>query len=228
MFRNFFNFKGTRKPDFSKIQKIDYNEYWKNRGFQLRGKLMERELIFFNWIPDNVTVLNAGCGNSRLLLELKTKKNCICTAIDSSPLVAAGQHAAGIETRVANLEDDNFTLKEKYDFVILSEVLEHLRQPENLIAKIIPNAKYLILSIPNSAFYRYRLGLIFNGRFMTQWAQHPSEHLRYWSHIDFLDWLAAVGLEVAAFQSSNGFQLKNIWPNMFGHQICYLAKTKNK
>lgn len=223
-----FYFKGTRKPDFSKIQKIDYDEYWKNRGFQLRGKLPERELIFFNWIPNGAKILNAGCGNSRLLLELKLKKNCDCAAIDKSPLAVKGQKEAGIEAYAADLEDDDFAPNEDYDYIILSEVLEHLRQPEDLIAKFAPHTKYFILSVPNSAFYRYRLGLMFKGRFMTQWAQHPSEHLRYWSHIDFLDWLTALGLEVASFQSSNGFQLKNLWPNMFGHQICYLTKTKNK
>jgi len=221
-----FYFKGTRKPDFTKIQKIDYDEYWKTRGFQLRSKLMERELIFFNWISNDAKVLNAGCGNSRLLLELKTKKNCDCAAIDASPLAVEGQKKAGVQARAADLENDNFDLTENYDYIILSEVLEHLRQPEDLIAKLTPHAKYFIFSIPNSAFYRYRLGLMFKGRFMTQWNQHPSEHLRYWSHIDFMDWLNAMNLEISQSVASNGFWFKNIRPNMFGHQICYLAKTK--
>jgi len=79
--------------------------------------------------------------------------------------------------------------------------------------------------LPNSAFYRYRIGLMFKGRFFTQWLYHPSEHLRYWSHIDFLDWLKALNFNIIEFKSSNGPFLKNIWPNMFGNQICYLVKT---
>lgn len=220
-----FYFRGTRKPDFTRVEKIDYDDYWRTRGFTMRGKLMEREEIFFRWISAGAKVLDAGCGNSRLLWELQQKKHCQCTGIDRSPVVLEGQKQAGIKVYSADIEEPEFDLKDSYDYIILSEVLEHLRQPEDLIKKLTPYTKNFALSVPNSAFYRYRIGLMFGGRFFTQWGSHPSEHLRYWSHIDFLEWLKAQGLNVAAWEASNGFWLKNSWPNMFGHQICYLAKT---
>jgi len=220
-----FYFRGTRKPDFSNVEKIDYDEYWQTRGFTMRGKLMEREEIFFRWILEGSKVLDIGCGNSRLLWELQRKKHCQCTGIDRSAVVLAGQKQAGIKVYSADIEEPEFGLTERYDYIILSEVLEHLRQPEDLIKKSTPHTKNFALSVPNSAFYRYRVGLMFSGRFFTQWRQHPSEHLRFWSHIDFLDWLKALRLDVTTCAASNGFWLKNLWPNMFGHQICYLAKT---
>lgn len=223
-----FYFPGTRKPDFSKIKKINYDDYWKSRGFKLREKLMAREAIFFNWIPQGARVLDIGCGNSRLLLELKEKKGCDVAGIDISPLVIDGLKDLGIKGITADIQGPDFTPEDRYDYIIASEVLEHLSQPEELVSKLLDHAKYFVLSVPNSAFYRYRTGLMFGGRFFTQWAVHPSEHLRYWSHKDFLEWLRAMTLSVIKSKASNGPLLRKLWPNMFGHQICYLAEAGNK
>lgn len=222
-----FYFHGTRKPDFRGIKKIDYNRYWRERGFELRDKLLEREEIFFDWISPGSLAADIGCGNSRLIYELKEKKNCCVFGIDISPLVIDNLKGMGIKGRVVDIESDGFNLEEKFNYLIISEVLEHIRNPEDLILKLKDKADYLIISAPNSAFYRYRFGLMFKGRFFTQWRSHPSEHLRYWSHRDFLDWLEAMGLEIIKTKSSNGFLMKDIFPNLFGHQICYLAKSNN-
>ena len=225
MARSRFYFPGSRKPNFLKIKKISYDDYWRERGFQIRSKLMEREVIFFDWIKPSSRILDIGCGSSRLLHELKAKKQCQVTGADISPLVIDSLKHLGIPGLVVDLEKADFILTEHYDYIVCSETLEHLSQPEELINKLKVSADHLVLSVPNSAFYRYRLGLMFKGRFFTQWMSHPSEHLRYWSHTDFLDWLSAMGMTVVKFKASNGFELKDIWPNMFGHQICYLVKT---
>ena len=220
-----FYFHGARKPDFRNTKKINYNDYWRKRGFELRDKLIERENIFFEWINRYSSVADIGCGNSRLLFELKNKKNCQVYGVDVSPLVIANLKKFGIKGEIKNIEADDFNLDGKFDYLILSEVLEHLQNPEDLILKLKKKAQYLLISIPNSAFYRYRFNLMFKGRFFTQWMFHPSEHLRYWSHKDFLDWLKALGLRPVKCRASNGFFLKNIFVNLFGHQICYLVEN---
>jgi len=50
--------------------------------------------------------------------------------------------------------------------------------PEDVIKKMSKISKFLVITIPNSAFYRFRLQLLF-GRFLKQWVLHPSEHLRF-------------------------------------------------
>src|SRR3989338_1954347 len=221
-----FYFHQTRKPDFKNIKKIDYNAYWDSRGFALRTKLMERERIFFNLIPQDSRVLDVGCGNSRLLYELKTKKNCLVLGVDISPLVTEGLSKLGIKSRAADIQSADFRVDGHYDYIISSETLEHLASPEDLLGKLCAHTNYFVLSVPNSAFYRYRISLMFFGRFFTQWKYYPNEHLRYWSHTDFLDWLEALNLKVVKYKASNGFELKDLWPNLFGHQICYLAEIR--
>jgi methionine biosynthesis protein MetW len=228
-----FYFSGTRKPDFKNISQDIYADYWQSRDFKLREKMMEREIIFFDWIKPNAKILSIGCGNSRLLKELQEKKQAKVFGIDIEEKVVAELNKIGIRAAAADVARPDFDLKnifgeEKFDYIVLSEFLEHLVLPEVLIEKIISAGDNFLISVPNSAFYRYRLGLMFKGRFFTQWAKHPAEHLRFWSHIDFLDWLLARDLKIIKIKSSNGPRFLRDWrPNLFGHQICYYSR-KNK
>ena len=228
-----FKFVGGRRPDFSNIKILNYDDYWRHRGFEINKKLKEREEIILAAIPAGSKVIDIGCGNSLMPIKLKDK-GCQMVVADSSTVVLAGFKKFGLIEVQINLEDlETVNLTENYDWIIMSEVLEHLRFPEEVIKKLKSNTKNFALTVPNSAFYRYRFQLMFKGRFLTQWVYHPSEHLRYWSHCDFLDWLKALGLEVERVVPSNGLSLggllpwlKNIWPNMFGHQIVYLCRVK--
>lgn len=227
-----FKFVGGRKPDFSNIKILDYDDYWRHRGFEVNKKLKEREEIIIDAISAGSKVIDIGCGNSLMPIKLK-EKGCQVSVADSSSVVLAGFSKFGLTGLSIDLEDLNtLNLTENYDWIIMSEVLEHLRYPEEVIKKIKSKTKNFAITVPNSAFYRYRLHLMFKGRFLTQWVYHPSEHLRYWSHSDFLDWLDALGLKVDKVVASNGLSffgflpwLKNIWPNMFGHQIVYLCRS---
>jgi methionine biosynthesis protein MetW len=225
-----FYFSFTRNPDFKNIKKINYDEYWKTRGFSLRNKLMPRETLCLKWIEPNSKVLDVGCGNSRLLYELKKDKNCEVLGLDVSPLVAESLARVGIPVKVVDIAKTNFDFinDQEFDYIILNEILEHITNPEEVITQIKSKGKKLILSIPNIGFYRYRLGLMFKGRFPTQWIMHPSEHVRYWTHKDFLDWISAMDLELIECQTTAGFRFsKNKWKNLFGHMISYLVKSKN-
>lgn len=234
-FKKIFSFSGTRKPDFKNIQYLDYDKYWQHLGVKIRdkGKLRDREMIFIKWIDKNSLVLDIACGDSPLLLTLKKEKNCRVEGFDISSLIIKEQNKVGVSALVVDISSDDFELDKNYDFIILSEVLEHLVFPEKLLAKLKGHAKYLIISFPNSAFYRYRISFLLKGRFFAQWVYHPAEHLRFWSHIDFLDWLDALGLKVVASKASNGltigpFKLFNLWKNLFGFQMCYLVSQVKK
>lgn len=226
-----FNFPNTEKPNFLAIKNLDYNSYWEQRGFVLNKKLKEREEIILSLLKKGEKILDIGCGNSLLPIRAK-EKGVEIEAADIAEIVLEAYAQRGISTQKIDLENlDKFSLTQNYDVVILSEVLEHLKNPEEVIIQLEKNTRHFILTVPNSAFYRYRWHLLVRGRFFKQWVSHPSEHLRFWSHVDFLDWLAAMGLEVVKFIPSNGFSFfgllpnfKNVWPNLLAHQIVYYCK----
>ncbi len=217
---------------FKNIQsgEFNYEVYWEARDVVIRERLRDREEIFLKWIAAGSTVLDVAAGNSLLPQILKERKNCRVTIHDISQKVIEKQKAQGISAETTDLASEAFRLTQDYDYVILSEILEHLTLPEKLIKKIAPRAKFLVISVPNSAFYRFRLQLL-GGRFLKQWAAHPSEHLRFWSHKDFMEWLDALGIEVIETKASNGFDIGSLkmyrwFPNLFGHQMAYLCKKR--
>ncbi|MEK7069498.1 MAG: class I SAM-dependent methyltransferase [Patescibacteria group bacterium] len=214
------------------LKNFDYNVYWENRSVKIRQKLLEREGVFFDWIKPKTKVLDIAVGNSGLLSSLKKNKMCDVYAFDISQKVVDAQNEEGIIAEKRDISVDDFNNIRKCDFLILSEILEHLPLPEMLMNKLSDKADFFLISIPNSAFYKFRLSLLF-GRFFKQWIFHPAEHLRFWSHHDFLSWAKAMGFEVVKHQASNGLdvgplKLYKYMPNLFGHQICYLLKAKNK
>jgi len=217
---------------FSNIRLVNFNyeDYWTVREVEIRKELRDREKIFFNWITPGSRVLDVAAGNSLLPRALKEKKNCDITICDISQKVVEKQRGQGINAHVVDLSSDEFKLDKDYDYIVLSEILEHLPLPEKIIQKVTPYTKFLIISVPNSAFYRFRLQLL-GGRFLRQWAAHPSEHLRFWSHKDFLEWLNVLKLEVLETKASNGLdigslKLYNLLPNLLGHQMTYLCRKK--
>jgi len=222
-----------RKPDFSNIKHFDYDMFWSTDDAKLGAALKPRERIILNMIPAGSRVIDIGCGNSLLPAKLKEKGMHVGIA-DISPVALEMHRKEGIPGKIINLEDvASIDLGGPYDYIILSEVLEHTTNPEEIILALKKYTKYFILTIPNSAAYVFRYGLLVRGRFFTQWAHHPSEHLRFWSHIDFLDWLDAMGLEVVETKASDGFTFKgmlpflpDLWKNFFGYRMVYLCKVR--
>jgi 2-polyprenyl-3-methyl-5-hydroxy-6-metoxy-1,4-benzoquinol methylase len=226
------SFLGSRKPDFrAGREALVYNGdgYWKVSNLSLNTKLCERERIILDRIPVGSTVFIVGCGKSQLTPAL-VAKGCKVTISDIAPAIVEFFLKKGIPGFILDLENMNETsLVGNYDIVVASEVLEHVRNPEHAVEILSKHTRRFLFSLPNSAFYRYRLHLMFGGRFFRQWKEHPAEHLRYWSYIDFLDWLSAMDLRTRSVIPANGLSIKggigtfmqHLWPNLFAHQIVY-------
>lgn len=227
-----FNSPWIRKPDFTKIKDIDYDGYWQHRGWQLNAKLKPRETVMLDIVPAGSKVADIGCGNSLLPVKLKDK-GCDMSVADISALVLDQYRRLGISGFQIDLEKiDPAGIPGKFDYMILSEVLEHLRNPEQVVRALKQHTKHFLITVPNSASYQFRYGLMFKGHFFTQWVYHPSEHLRYWSHLDMLDWLRAMGLEVVASPVAEGFSLRGrlpwlpgLWKNLLGYRMVYHCRV---
>lgn len=78
-------------------------------------------------------VLEIGCDLGATLLYIKSKHpNCKVHGIDINPAtVNIAKHLADIKT--GNIEEDEITFPEKFDYIIFADVLEHLRNPQKTI-----------------------------------------------------------------------------------------------
>jgi len=210
---------------------IFYNDYWKSRG-QSKG-LRLRYQIILDWIKPESTVLDLGGGDGHLAQILKKEKNCQPTVLDIAQSALEIAENRGLATIKASLIDKLPIADNAFDAVILSEVLEHLAEAEEVLSEAKRVSKeFIYVTVPNTGYFKYRLQLLF-GRFPKQWLISPREHLRFWTLADFKKMVSAggpnhpesLGLEIVKMKASAGRRyLRDLWPSMMAEQLCFKLK----
>ena len=200
-----------------------YENYWTKRG---RSGNRPRYLIFSEWIPAGSKVLDIGCGDGYFGEFLAKNKRVDYTGTDISETALKSAQGRGL--KVAQLDASNDLGKfepQSFDFIVMSEFIEHIPNSEEVLKTAGRIArKGVLISIPNVAYWKFRLQLLL-GNFPKQWAVAPEEHLRYWSVSDFKKTAENAGFKIQEIRSSNGRKIfRDIWPNLFGFQVCFYLK----
>lgn len=186
---------------------MNYDLYWKVR--QARP-LPPRVYAITELLEPNTSVLDIGCGDGELYSYVTKKlENIDWYGLDVSQIALDKAAAKGMQCAQADITNEGFTLDRSYDYIVVTEVLEHIINPEKVLLKIKPYFnKALILTVPNIAYYKHRWRMCL-GRFPIQWQWHPSEHIRYWSLKDFAAMLTYLGFEKYRLITTNGFPYEN-------------------
>ncbi len=123
----------------------------------------------FALVPPGSRVLDVGCGTGRMGHLLRSQKGCSVVGVEVEKDSVA--QASTLYDRVirADLDAvDQLDLPEdSFDCVILGDVLEHIKDPPRLLslaARHLAPGGFLLVSTPNVAHWRTRLGLL-AGRF---------------------------------------------------------------
>ncbi len=207
------------QPDY-KLVASDYDKYWEHRP--LMG-VEPRFVIIGERVDAKSTCLDVGCGDGALLNFLSQKKQVEGLGLDISSVAVEKARARGIAAKVQHLEDFcGQNPSAQFDHVVISEVLEHVPNPENFVNLGWQLCrKTLWLTFPNIAYLPHRLRML-TGKFPVQWVVFPGEHLRFWSLPDFRYWLSRLEMPAPVFYHSNGiilFGLHKLWPNLLANQI---------
>lgn len=209
------------------IKSFDYDSYWRNKAEE--NIINQTDLDIANKIEDSSSVLDLGCGDCHLLHYLAGKKNIKAFGIDISSTAIKLCKRKVVEAIVADITSDDFCLNRSYDYILLCDVIEHVTCPEKIIEKIRGHFnKKIIITVPNVAFFPNRIRLLL-GRFPLVWVIHPSEHLRFWSIIDFKEWVKNNfdELEIEEIIPDRGVKiLRDILPNLFATGIVVVIKKK--
>lgn len=210
----------------TRLNAMDYNDYWRAKGDML---FTGRCPVFASLVAPGSSVLDIGCGEGTTLKFLEEKLGIRGSGVDISPEAVGMARKKGVAASQADASSREFRISEVYDHIIISEVLEHIPNPEELLSKVKGRFRTsLIISIPNSAYYLHRLRLLF-GRFPVQWAWHPGEHLRFWSLTDFRELLEETGFEIISVKTHSGFLfLHGLWPNLFADSAVFEVREAKK
>jgi len=137
-------------------------------------------------VGSNKSVIDFGCAGG-YFAKMLAKNNCQVTGVDLNP--EAAKAAEQYCTRVVVLNLDNISIpeafpNEKYDVAVFGDVLEHLRDPWQVLRdvhSILNPGGYVVASIPNIAHGAIRLSLL-QGHFnYTKDGILDNTHLRFFT-----------------------------------------------
>ena len=136
-----------------------------NSKYSLKIGFASSHQYAINNISSGSKVLDIGCGDSLVGQELR-KKKCYLESIDAED--PTDKRKINKFTKM-NLNSPDLPIDiEKFDYILLLDVLEHLEDPETFIYHLRNRAKgktpKFIVSVPNIGFFIMRLQLL-TGRF---------------------------------------------------------------
>lgn len=134
-------------------------------------------------IEPSSRVLDVGCGNGTLLDYLVHFKQVDGRGLELSTDGVNACISAGLSVIQGDADSD---LKDypdaAFDYVVLSQTLQTMRAPREVLGHLLRIGRQAIVSFPNFAFWRFRLALLFTGRMPVsdslpeQWYDTPNIH----------------------------------------------------
>jgi len=182
-----------------------------------------------------ITALDIGCGNGNIAFSLAALGlNVIGVDIDDNIIIQLNDRAANlgflnlkfINIDANNLESSNLS-KEKFDVIIMSEILEHLKNPTKVLAdvkKLLNQDGFIILSIPNKFSLEERIRQLFQKIALLSKLKkilknkvkddiqslNDTPHLHYFSYNDFLKLASISGFKII-YQASQSAGFKSFF-----------------
>jgi methionine biosynthesis protein MetW len=217
-------------PETARVGVVDYDAYWDGKAQSGLGILspwrLRRAKVFAGIVAHGDRVCDLGVGDGALLEYLIREKGISGYGLDVSPKAVEYCRGRGLNVELTDINQPvNRYMHEPFDYIILSEIIEHIPDPEKLLTDLRPFArKGLIISIPNTGFHQHRLRLLL-GKFPLQWVVTPGEHLRYWTRADFHWWADQLGFEIVGEVPYQGTPLlKSLWPSLFAAAFVFVLK----
>jgi SAM-dependent methyltransferase len=218
---------------------MGFEKYYNGREYTRVGGF-RRKAVLAAIDRQNPSILDIGCSDGELGALIKEAKGGSVFGIDISRSSIARAKERLDQAFVLDIESDPETwpaeLKSKtFDYVIISEVLEHLLEPEKLLraARVFMDKdSELIVTIPNLLFWKNRLKIML-GRF-----EYEEKGLMDHGHIHIFTWktiqaaLAGTGFELIDrcfhLPTRGTRKIGNLLPGLFAFQFLIKARKKRK
>ncbi len=189
-------------------------------------------------IEENRSILDIGCGDGMLMEQLEKNLNAKTYGIEINRDLASKAIARGFNVIQGNAEIDlSQYSNHSFDYVILSQTLQAMMKPKEILSELLRIGSRAIVSFPNFGHWKIRFQLLISGRMpVTEglpytWYDTPNIH--FFTIKDFLKLCndmnivieKSIGLSSRGRQFDINDSLTGV--NFFTHEAIFLLSYKN-
>ncbi|MFN0164935.1 MAG: methyltransferase domain-containing protein [Bryobacteraceae bacterium] len=233
----------------------EFEEYWVH--YPIKTSRYSSHDFLWHTAGRNQRILELGCGEGFIASRLASMGHRV-VGVD---LLDQPKHADAMECYFAGDLDHGLdrvrhyaeSAGKRFDLVLLMDVLEHLPNPEKVLAqcsRVLDSDGKVLVSLPNVANITVRL-LLLSGRFdYTARGILDRTHLRFFTRKSARALLRETGYEIVSemitvipLELALGLTAENpvmrvlnrllrlatvVWPTLFGYQFMFLARPRSR
>ena len=146
--------------------------------------------LIMDQIKRSSRVIDLGCGDGRLLCRLRDELGCSVQGIELDHREVIEAISKGMPVIQSDLDHGLKEIPESaFDFAVLSQTLQQVRHPQDLLKEMLRIARRAVILVPNYGHWWIRVQILLHGRApMTgslpyDWYNTPNLH--FLSMIDF-------------------------------------------
>jgi len=119
------------------------------KGIHPKHRLMKYHLFFVNNINSGDSVLDIGCGNGYLTYDVSKKaKKVVAVDLDRKNIELAKKKCFRQNITYLVGDGTRLNLEEKFDVVVLSNILEHIEDRSGFLSRIYPFVDKFLIRVP--------------------------------------------------------------------------------
>ncbi|HRZ86937.1 MAG TPA: methionine biosynthesis protein MetW [bacterium] len=186
--------------------------------------------IIERMVQPNARVLDLGCGDGSLLEKLVSEKNVRAHGVEISEQLVQDCIMKGLSVLHFDIDKGLVDYRDRsFDYVILNQTLQAVRNPKLVIDDALRVAKQVIIGFPNFAFWSIRWNLALFGKihntrvYPYKWYDESNIHLL--TVKDFADFCEEEGIRIVdrEYIGRPSF-LPRIDPNSFAEVAIFCIK----
>ena len=191
--------------------------------------------VIADMVPKGSSLIDVGCGEGDLLAWLQGEKKVAGRGIELSQKGVNRSISRGLSVIQGDADTDLQHYPDgAYDYAILSQTLQTLRNPKEVLEHMVRIAQHAIVSVPNFGHWRNRLYLMTRGRMPVtktlsyEWYDTPNIH--FCTITDFVALCEELGLTVEKrlyvddMGNPNIFHRHSLLANLFGQQGIFMIR----